>query len=78
LDEESIISTQHGRGTFILEPPSEEKSRELRRRSLERLTLVYLNEAYNLDFDPGDVQEAFEEKLQHWRAEEIPPALDDN
>jgi GntR family transcriptional regulator len=77
LDEESIISTQHGRGTFILEPPSEEKSRELRRKSLARLTHVYLNEAYNLDFSPDDVHEVFEEKLQIWRDEEHPPALDE-
>ena len=77
LDEESIISTQHGRGTFILELPSEEKSRELRRRSLARLTHVYLNEAYNLDFNPNDVLEVFEEKLQVWRDEETPPALDE-
>jgi GntR family transcriptional regulator len=78
LDEESIISTQHGRGTFILELPSEDKSRELRRNSLARLTHVYLNEAYNLEFSPDDVLEVFEEKLQIWRNEEHPPGLDDN
>jgi GntR family transcriptional regulator len=76
LDEESIISTQHGRGTFILELPSEEKSRELRRNSLARLTHVYLNEAFNLDFSPDEVHEVFDEKLQQWRDEERPPALD--
>jgi GntR family transcriptional regulator len=78
LDEESIISTQHGRGTFILELPSEEKSRELRRRSLARLTHVYLNEAHSLEFSPDDVLEVFEEKLQSWRDEDHPPALDEN
>ena len=78
LDEESIISTQHGRGTFILELPSEDKSRELRRRSLARLTHVYLNEAHNLDFSPDDVGAIFEEKLQIWRDEKEPPALDEN
>ena len=77
LDEESIISTQHGRGTFILEPPLEEKSRELRRKSLARLTHVYLNEAHNLNFSPDDVHEVFEEKLQTWRDEEHPPPLDE-
>jgi GntR family transcriptional regulator len=77
LDEDRIISTQHGRGTFILELPSEEKTRELRRKSLERLTHVYLNEAYNLDFSPDNVLEMFEEKLQYWRDEEQPPALDE-
>ena len=77
LDEDRIISTQHGRGTFILEPPSEEKTRELRRKSLERLTHVYLNEAYNLEFSPDDVHEMFEEKLQSWRDEDQPPALDE-
>lgn len=78
LDEESIISTQHGRGTFILELPSEEKTRELRRKSLARLTHVYLNEAYNLDFSPEEVHEVFDEKLQQWRDEGTPPALDES
>lgn len=78
LDEESIISTQHGRGTFILELPSEEKSRELRRKSLARLTHVYLNEAFNLDFSPDEVHEVFDEKLQQWRDEGHPPALDES
>ena len=78
LDEESIISTQHGRGTFILEPPSEEKSRELRRNSLVRLTHVYLNETYNLEFSPEEVHEVFDEKLQQWHDEGTPPALDES
>ena len=78
LDEESIISTQHGRGTFILELPSEEKSKELRRNSLARLTHVYLNEAYNLGFSPDEVHEVFDEKLQVWRDEERPPAVDES
>ena len=33
LDEEEIISTQHGCGTFILDPPTPEKAREIRRLS---------------------------------------------
>jgi GntR family transcriptional regulator len=42
LDEMGIISTQHGRGTFILEQPSPEVMERLRRESLEALARRYL------------------------------------
>lgn len=66
LDEESIISTQHGRGTFILEPASEEKYRRLRRKDLKRLLIHFLNEAEALGFGPEDVRLIFDEYLAQW------------
>ena len=77
LDEEEIISTQHGRGTFILDPPTPEKAREMRRKDLERLTREYLNSTFRLNFEPDDVQEAFEEKLNIWIKEGSPPEPED-
>lgn len=77
LDEESIISTQHGRGTYILEPASEEKYRQLRRRDLLRLLNHFLNEANDLGFGPEDVRTAMQEKLDHWEEQGTPPDPDD-
>src|SRR5512139_3894455 len=37
LDEQGLISTQHGRGTFILPPPSLENGERLRRQDLDWL-----------------------------------------
>jgi GntR family transcriptional regulator len=76
LDEEGIISTQHGRGTFILEPQSEEASEALRRKGLERLTQYYLVETHRLSYAPDEVQQAFQDKLQQWIDEGEPQQPD--
>lgn len=77
LDEEGIISTQHGRGTFILDPPSEEKAREIRRKDLRRLTRQYLSRAFRLDFSPKEVIKIFEENLNTWKETGTPPEPED-
>lgn len=66
LDEEGIISTQHGRGTFILEPSSERKSAALRREDLEALTEHFLVEAGKLEFSADEVLELVGEKIKSW------------
>ena len=73
LDEEGIISTQHGRGTFILDPLPEEDAKELRRKGLRRLTREYLTSANRLGYNPEEVQDAFEKKLDIWKNTGTPP-----
>ncbi len=51
LDESGIISTQQGRGTYILEKPSLEAVDQLRDEALEALANRYLSEAERLGFD---------------------------
>jgi GntR family transcriptional regulator len=58
LDEAGIISTQQGRGTFILEKPAPETSERLRRESLEALAQRYLEEAMRLGFNAKEAIEA--------------------
>jgi GntR family transcriptional regulator len=77
LDEEQIISTQHGRGTFILKPTSEEESRRLRRRDLVRLMNHFLGEAVSLGFEPEDVRTVFEKSTGVWEETGAPPSPDD-
>lgn len=77
LDEEQIISTQHGRGTFILEPASEEESRRLRRKDMIRLLNHFLNDAVTLGFEPVDVRSSFEESMGLWEETGTPPDPDD-
>jgi GntR family transcriptional regulator len=76
LDEEGVISTQHGRGTFILEPQSGEAAEAMRRRGLERLTQYYLIEADRLSNTPQEVRTIFDEKIQQWIDEGTPPLPD--
>ncbi len=77
LDEEGLISTQHGRGTYILPSPTGPDSQRLRRQDLEWLTRSYLNEAALLDFTPDQVQEVFEGYLAKWKTLGTPPGDQD-
>jgi GntR family transcriptional regulator len=56
LDEAGIISTQQGRGTFILEVPPPERTDKLRRQALEALTRDYLVEAQRLGSSPDEIK----------------------
>lgn len=72
LDEAGIISTQHGRGTYILEEP-EHNHDQLRKDALEGLTRHYLAEAISLGFTPGEVHELMEKFITVWKQEGAPP-----
>src|SRR3990172_11069057 len=50
LDEESIISTQHGRGTYILEPTSDEDIQRLRENDLVLFAESFVSEVRKLGF----------------------------
>ncbi|HEY3313401.1 MAG TPA: GntR family transcriptional regulator [Anaerolineales bacterium] len=57
LDEAGIISTQKGRGTYILEMPPPEITDRLRLESLDALTRNYLGQVKKLGFDIEQVLE---------------------
>jgi GntR family transcriptional regulator len=67
LDEERIISTQQGRGTYITEKPPATTTERLRRESLEGLTQRYVSEAMRLDFSQKEIQQIVNEKLKTWK-----------
>ncbi len=77
LDEAGLISTQHGRGTYILSPPSEENSDRLRRQDIEWLTRRYLNDAASLNYAPDEVRKIIEEFLHAWEEDGSPPPVND-
>ena len=54
LDEAGVISTQQGRGTYILEQPPPEISHHLKRESLSALARRYLDESNRLGFNPKE------------------------
>lgn len=70
LDEAGIISTQQGRGTYILDTPPPERTDKLRRQALEALTREYLNEALRLGCEPDEISEALKKQIaQHESSE---------
>jgi len=72
LDDAGIISTQHGRGTYILEEPEHDND-QLRKGALEGLTRHYLAEAIGLGFAPDEVHELMEKFIKIWKQEGAPP-----
>jgi GntR family transcriptional regulator len=73
LDEEGLISTQHGRGTYILPLPSEENGDLLRQQDLDWLTRRYLNEVAQLGYSVQDVSKLFNKYIGQWVETGSPP-----
>jgi len=64
LDEAGIISTQQGRGTYILDVPPPERTDKLREQALATLTRDYLNEAFRLGGNPDEILNALKKQLE--------------
>lgn len=69
LDEAGIISTQQGRGTYILEMPPPEISERLRLEALDALARRYWSEARRLGF-------TLEQAILHLRQQANTPPQD--
>jgi len=65
LDEASIISTQQGRGTYILDVPPPERTDKLRQQALEALTRDYLSEAHRLGCNADEIKKTLNEQLEN-------------
>ena len=63
LDEEGLILTHQGRGSFISDPVTEIERQHLRRQTLDALTERYLMEAHRLGFSVEDVSTIFEDHI---------------
>lgn len=71
LDEAGIISTQQGRGTYILEVPPPERTDKLRQQALKTMTRDYLNEALRLGCSQDEISKALKEQLEFENKTEI-------
>jgi GntR family transcriptional regulator len=73
LDEAGVISTQQGRGTYVLEPLPPERSGKLRQAALDGLIRSFLSDAARLGFEAEEVAQACREMLRRWKEEGKPP-----
>jgi GntR family transcriptional regulator len=76
LDEAGIISTQLGRGTFILAPETVEQSEALRHKDLTSLTLQYLHGVQALGFTGEEVRPVLEDYFEEWEKEDKLPEME--
>jgi GntR family transcriptional regulator len=67
LDEAGIISTQQGRGTYILALPPPEVSEELRRKTLRSMVHQHLVDASRLNATPEEIMQFLKEQVDHWK-----------
>jgi GntR family transcriptional regulator len=67
LDESGVISTQQGRGTYVLEPLPPERAQRLRAAALEELARSFVREAERMGFEPDEVEDAYDAKINQWR-----------
>lgn len=74
LDEEGLISTQHGRGTYILPQPSEKNGDLLRQQDLDWLTRHYLNEVAQLGYSAEAVDQIIHKYIDFWNGSGSPPS----
>jgi len=67
LDEERIISTQQGRGTYITEKPPPKVTERMRRESIENLARRYIEEAARLGFTEAEIRQMVTDQLKSWK-----------
>jgi GntR family transcriptional regulator len=70
LHDEGVISTQQGRGTYILDQPIPDSGerRKLRRAKLVELTARYLDEAERLGYEADEIRKSVEGGLSARKA----------
>jgi GntR family transcriptional regulator len=73
LDEAGVISTQQGRGTYVLEGLSTGQAEELRQAALEGLVRSFLDGASRMAFRPAEVEEEVRRQIERWRRAGSPP-----
>jgi GntR family transcriptional regulator len=66
LDEQGIISTQHGRGTYILETPTGREMQRLRQKQMAALSENFVEEAEKLGYRPDEIRKLIEESIRGW------------
>jgi GntR family transcriptional regulator len=76
MDESGIISTQQGRGTYILEIPTPQVAESIRLKALEDLTQRYITDAERLGVSPEELDEILNKQVTQWK-ENQPPVADD-
>jgi len=76
LDEEGVLSTQRGRGTYVLQPMLPDQALPHRRAALEGMAKSFLERAHHMGFGPDEVSLLLDELLIAWRDAGMPPKFE--
>jgi GntR family transcriptional regulator len=67
LDEVGIISTQQGRGTYVMEVSPPEVSEKIRQKTLVALAQRFLADADRLGASPEELEGLLKDKVALWQ-----------
>jgi GntR family transcriptional regulator len=67
LDEAGLISTQQGRGTYLLDQPSKEAIQQLKQESLELQVKRFLRSLERQGFNAEEAHQTIQTLFQSWR-----------
>lgn len=67
LDESGLISTQQGRGTYIMEPVTGEHSKFLKTRSLEDQIVGFIESLQQQGYQPDEVAFQLNSAIESWK-----------
>ncbi len=67
LDEVGIISTQQGRGTYVMNMPQPEVTEKIRQKALTALSHRFLADADRLGASPEELDQILKDQLTHWQ-----------
>ena len=73
LADDGVISTQQGRGTYVLDIPPPADQRKLRRDKLLAQVDKFLHELGRLGYGPEEIEKAWSERLIVWRRTQPKP-----
>ena len=71
LDQDHVISTQQGRGTFIADHADEPQLMTHRRVTLAHMFEHAILEALSLGYSTNEIEQAFGHSLQGWRRKHL-------
>ncbi len=74
LDDSGIISTQQGRGTYILELPTPQVAESIRMEALQELTRRYLADVERLGASPVELDQVINQQVTQWKGDRLPVA----
>ncbi len=66
LDDAGVISTQQGRGTYVLAKPPPEVAKKLCEETLEALARQYIGEAKRMNFSSAEISQMLRDQLESW------------
>lgn len=67
LDEVGVISTQQGRGTYVMEVSPPEVSEKIRKKALAALAQRFLADAIRLGASPEELDQILKDKVTVWQ-----------